>query len=105
MDLLDIERRNGWPFRLRALTEAEGLGIIHSWGQGRLRDADDEGCTVRISLQPRGDRPIDQSLYRQVSSGTDFSSGHPAMQAINPRVASLWVTHDPMHNRRELETR
>jgi hypothetical protein len=38
MDLLDIERRNGHPFR---------------------------------------------------------SSGHPAMQAINPRVASLWVFHDP----------
>jgi hypothetical protein len=99
MDLQDIERRNGWPFRLRGLTGPEGLGVIRSWGQGRLRDAGDDGCRLRISLQSSGDRPIDPALYRQVSRGSDFSSGHPAMQAINPRVASLWVAHDPIRNR------
>ena len=96
MDLMGIERRNGSPFRLRGLRGPEGLGVIRSWGQGRLRDAGDDGCRLRISLQPSADRPVDPALYRQVSRGSDFSSGHPAMQTINPRVASLWVTHDPV---------
>ena len=94
MDLLDLERRNGWPFRLRGLVGPEGLGVIESWGQGRLRAAGDDGCTVRVNLQPANDRRIDSALYRQVSRG-NFSSGHPAMQAINPRVAWLVVAHDP----------
>jgi len=98
MDLQHIERRNGWPFRLRGLTGPEGLGVIKSWGRGRLRDANDDGCAVRISLQPANDRRIDPALYRQVSRG-DFSSGHPAMQAINPRVAWLVVTHNPAQTR------
>jgi hypothetical protein len=31
MDLLAIERLNGWPFRLRGLDGPEGLGVIRSW--------------------------------------------------------------------------
>jgi hypothetical protein len=58
MDLLAIKRLNGWPFRLRGLTGPEGLGVIRSWGQGRLRDAGTDGCRLLISLQPR---PLDRS--------------------------------------------
>jgi hypothetical protein len=96
MDLREIERLNGWPFRLRGLAGPEGLGRIRSWGRGRLREGADNGCRLQISLQPPDDRPIDPAMYRQVWRGSDFSSGHPAMQAINPRVSSLWVVHDPM---------
>jgi hypothetical protein len=93
MDLRDLERRNGWPFRLRGLTGPEGLGRIRSWGRGRLRAISVDGCTLSISLQPSGELRIDPALYSQVSRGRDFSSGHPAMQAINPRVTSLIVAH------------
>lgn len=99
MDLRSIERLNGWPFRLRRLAGPEGLGVIQSWDRGLLRNADDDGCATRISLQPTDNQPIDPAPYRQVSRGSDFSSGHPAMQAINPRVASLWVAHDPVRRR------
>jgi hypothetical protein len=99
MDLRSIERLNGRPFRLRGLTAPEGLGVIQSWGSGRLPNADGDGCAVRISLQPIKDQAIDHTLYRQVSRGSNFSSGHPAMQAINPRVTSLWVVHDPISRR------
>lgn len=94
MRLREIEQLNGWPFRLRGLEGPEGLGVIRSWGQGRLRDVREDGCMVWISLQPSGDRPVDPAMYRQVGRA-DFFSGHPAMQAINPRVASLTLAYDP----------
>lgn len=99
MDLLTIERRNGWPFRLAALGGPEGLGVIRSWGRGRLRSAGADGCRVAVSLQPAGDRRIDSAVFRQVWSGREFSSGHPAMQAINPQVAALVISHDPTRRR------
>jgi hypothetical protein len=96
MVLRAIERLNGWPFRLGGLAGPEGLGRVRSWGRGRLPEGGDTGCSLRISLLPPDDRPIDPAMYRQVWRGSDFSSGHPAMQAINPRVSSLWVVHDPI---------
>jgi hypothetical protein len=36
---------------------------------------------------------LDPGVHRQVLRGPEFSSGHPAMQAINPRVATLTVGH------------
>jgi hypothetical protein len=94
MDLLTIERANGWPFRLAALS-TEGQGVIRSWGNGRFKDPHSGGCTLRISVSPIGGQNVEPSLARQVSRGREFSSGHPAMQALNPRVVSIFVTHSP----------
>jgi hypothetical protein len=99
MDLVTIERRNGWPFRLRGLAGPEGRGIVRSWGRGLLDSADSEGCRLSISLQPTGKRYVDPALYGQVAQGREFSSGHPAMQAINPQVVELIVSHDPVSRR------
>jgi hypothetical protein len=98
LDLLTIERRNGWPFRLAGLGGPEGRGLIRSWGRGRLQSPDSEGCRVSISLQAAGDRRVDSALYRQVMRGTEFSSGHPVMQTINPQVVALIVSHDPVRD-------
>lgn len=95
MDLAMIERRNGWPFRIRGLAGPEGRGIVSSWGRGRLESVDAEGCRLGISLQPTGER-VDPASYAQVAFGRDFSSGHPAMQAINPQVVELIVSYDPV---------
>jgi len=99
MDLVTLERRNGWPFRLRGLAGPEGRGIVRSWGRGRLESSDSEGCRLSISLQPTGERRVDPALYGQVAQGREFSSGHPAMQAINPQVVELIVSHDPRARR------
>jgi hypothetical protein len=99
MDLVSIERRNGWPFRLAGLAGPEGRGIVRSWDRGRQENFDSEGCRLSISLQPTGGRRIDPALYRQVAQGREFSSGHPAMQAINPQVVELIVSHDPVGRR------
>ena len=96
MDLLSLERRNGWPFRLANLSGPEGQGKVRSWGRGRMESVDSEGCRVNISLQPSGDRHVDRVLYGQVMRGREFSSGHPTMQAINPQVVSLIVSHNPL---------
>jgi hypothetical protein len=99
MDLVTIERRNGWPFRLRGLAGPEGRGIVRSWGRGHLESSDSDGCRLSISLQPTGERRVDPALYGQVALGREFSSGHPAMQAINPQVVDLIVSHDPVPRR------
>jgi hypothetical protein len=96
MDLVAIERRNGGPFRLRGLAGPEGRGIVRSWDRGHLESSDSERCRLSISLQPLGERRVDPALYRQVASGREFSSGHRAMQAINPQVVELMVSHDPV---------
>lgn len=93
-DLLTIERANGWPFRLAALS-TEGQGVIRSWGHGRFKRSDADGCTLRITLFPTGGQNVNPLLARQVLRGREFSSGHPAMQALNPRVVSIFVTHGP----------
>jgi hypothetical protein len=99
MDLVTIQRRNGWPFRLAGLAGPEGRGIVRSWGRGRLERSDSEGCRLSISLQPTGERRVDLALYGQVALGREFSSGHPAMQKINPQVVELIVSHDPVRRR------
>jgi hypothetical protein len=94
MDLRTIERANGWPFRLAALS-TEGQGAVRSWRDGRLKRSDVDGCRVSINLFPIGGEAADPRLSRQVIRGREFSSGHPAMQALNPRVGAIWVIHSP----------
>jgi hypothetical protein len=90
-DLLTIERRNGFPFRLAGFS-SERQGALLDWGKGRLRTT--PNCNAGISFQPRTTTE-DPSLLRQVTSLPQVSSGHPAMQKINPKVVALWITYFP----------
>jgi hypothetical protein len=91
-DLLGVERRNGFPFRLSSFS-VEGQGVVRSWGRGRIQNMDTERCRVRISFQPNWEGTGDPLLLRQVVQGREFSSGHPAMQTINPSVRAVWIMH------------
>ena len=92
--LQEIERLNGSPFRLAGFAFDYG-GTITDCGAGRLSIL---GCVNRsqarlvvLRLSPSGEarsRPD----YRQVLGDRDFSSGHPAMQVLNPSVYQMIVS-------------
>jgi hypothetical protein len=88
-DLKTIERRNGWPFRLSAFAREGYPGEVLSWGNGRLKTVVRNGCSVRIYLLPQeGARTSGPRLpFRH----REFSSGHPAIQELNPRVYQLLI--------------
>ncbi len=91
MDLKTIEQRNGWPFRLSRFAGEGYPGQVLSWGNGRYKIIADDTCGVRIYLIPgEGARTSGPRLpfYQR-----EFSSGHPAMQALNPRVYQLLIRY------------
>ena len=97
-DLLTVERANGRPFRLAGF-QSEDEGAVRSWNSGRLDESPQaDNCLVRIQFQPRYDGTDDFGLVRQVRSGREFSSGHPALQKLNPTVAVIWLTY-PLRSR------
>jgi len=89
-DLLTVERANRRPFRLAGF-QTERQGAVISWAGGRLETSSTDGCSVTTTMQPRYDGTADFGLMHQVRSGREYSSGHPAMQQLNPRVVSLVI--------------
>jgi hypothetical protein len=88
--LRDIERLNRFPFRLLGFAW-DYAGTIVDCGRGRLTML---GCQqprwLIVRLTP--DRTaMDQPEYNQVLGDRVFSSGHPAMQSLNPRVYQMVV--------------
>ena len=89
MDLKLLERRNGWPFRLAAFAREGYPGEVLSWGKGRFKIAPPDSCGVFIYLLPaEGART---PAHRLPSYQREFSSGHPVMQTLNPRVYQLLI--------------
>ena len=100
-DLLTIERLNRRPLRLSGFGH-DGAGSVISWAGGRLEASGSESCDVRIRLLPQYEEKGDQhsssrrgNLASQVSRDHSYSSGHPAMQALNPRVYELFLHYPP----------
>jgi hypothetical protein len=91
-DLRHLERANGGAFRLAGF-QTEAQGRVISWGAGRLELATSGACTVAVYLQPRWDGTENVALTRQVRSGREYSSAHPAMQALNPRVVRIVLSY------------
>lgn len=84
-----VERLNAKPFRLTGFgTDYEGTQL--SWSGGRLGPSSASACAVRVRLRP-DDSGDDKPWYRQVIGDREFSSGHPAMQYLNPRVYEMWL--------------
>jgi hypothetical protein len=92
-DLLTLEQANRRPFRLAGL-QSEGQGAVISWAGGRLEAPDTDGCRVTIYMGLRYDGTEDFALMRQVGSSREYSSGHPAMQKLNPRVAVVKISFE-----------
>lgn len=92
-DLRNVERINGRPFRLAGFGWDYG-GTQLAWSGGTLEHAAGPGCTLRVRLNPPvGTDERSPKQYAQVTGGNEYSSSHPAMQAINPRVHEIWLEY------------
>lgn len=92
-NLRALERANGRPFRLAGLQiEGGGGGAVLSWAGGLLDIPLSEPCRNGVHLQPAYDGTEAPKLTRQVASGPEYSSGHPAFQALNLRVVLLTLS-------------
>ena len=100
--LREIERLNGYPFKLAGFA-FDAAGTIVDCGRGRLTML---GCTGADADRGRQPRQLVVRLmpevawvaapeYRQVIGDRIFSSGHPAMQALDPRVYQMIVLVGP----------
>lgn len=88
-DLRRIERLNGRPVRLAGFGW-DYSGTQLSWAGGRLEGSPSGSCSIRVRMRP-GQTNDTQDWYRQVVGDREFSSGHDAMQALNPRVYEVWL--------------
>lgn len=101
--LKEIERINGKPFTLAGFGW-DGQGTIFDFNGGKLcaagycQEFDEHGNyktrKIYISVQPKvdfNDKGFTR-LYRQVEGDRSFSSGHPAMQQLNPTVTIMSIT-------------
>jgi hypothetical protein len=87
--LQEVERLNGRAFRLLGF-EWDYAGTVMSWDGGKLETAPGDRCRVRARLNPESG---DEEWRRQVLGDTEFSSGHPAMRALDPRVYEIWLEY------------
>lgn len=94
--LKELEVLNAGPFRLLGFGH-DGSGVVVDYDKGRLQSFDlplENTGTRRLglSLSPYG-KDVDRTsaIYRSVLGDHEYSSGHPSMQALNPRVDHISV--------------
>ena len=85
-----MEAFNRRPFLLAGFSW-DHSGTQISWRDGRLAAAPSSPCNVRVVFAEPAETP---PFSRQVLGAGRFSSGHPAMQALNPRIDRLWLAYD-----------
>jgi hypothetical protein len=87
--LMQLERLNGHLFHLAGFGW-DYDGVVLSWDGGRLEPLRAAGLFMQLYPDPATlAKPDMQKAYRQVQGDHSFSSGHPAMRALNPRVSSI----------------
>ena len=90
MRLTDLERINGGPFTVTGFDWDYG-GTITNWRGGKLARPASETPRIFIQLSPA---ETDTGAARNAVAGDrEFSSKNPAMQEINPHVASISVAY------------
>ena len=99
-DLRTVERVNGRPFRMAGFG-FDGSGTVLSWAGGRLEAQASAGCKMRLGLDRLSEPAAATSttserrvLINRVMGDRSFSSGHPAMQALNPRAYKMFLEYD-----------
>jgi hypothetical protein len=98
-DLLTIEKLNRRPFRLVGFG-SDVSGTVLSWSTGQLELQDTNHCRVRVRLGLHV-RPEQQDFIRlrsQLVGEREYSSGHPAMQALDPAVYELFLQYNSPGN-------
>jgi hypothetical protein len=93
-DLRTVERFNGRPFQIAGFG-SDLSGGVYSWSGGRLARQDVGGCRIGFRFVPPDvdKRPELRAFMRQVGDGGTYSSGHQAMQGLNPRVGEAVITY------------
>jgi hypothetical protein len=97
-DLKTVERINRRPFVLAGLG-FDGAGAVLSWQGGKLQSVNGAECQLKIWLRPSESRPNNQArvarqrLANEVARDRNYSSGHPAMQALNPQVYQMMLLY------------
>jgi hypothetical protein len=90
--LSELERLNGRPFELFGF-QFDYEGTVDNWQGGRLdslwRAAPGRRHLVWVRLRP--DSTADSALWSSVMGDRVFSSAHPAMRALDPRVYDLFI--------------
>ena len=93
-----LEALNRRPFRIAGFA-FDGSGVVTSWSGGRLDTRRDAPCRLRARVDgpttdgPAGSGRSARTYYLQVIGDRIFSSGHPALQYLNPGVSELWLVY------------
>ena len=89
-----VERLNRRPFRLLGFGW-DYAGTTMDWSKGLLDSASDGPCRIRARFSPTAEaREMDsRKWYAQLRGEIEFSSGHPAMQALNPVIYEIFVQY------------
>lgn len=92
--LIQVEAVNRYPFRLAGFGWDHSGNVI-SWGNGDLGKSHSK-CTLSISLKPHAYNLSREyrKLSKQLQGGREFSSGHPAMQKLNPRTYHMLLNYE-----------
>lgn len=92
--LRTLEKLNVGPFRLLGFG-SDVSGTVMSWSDGRLAAQDSAGCRVRVRVSVAWESAEygRSPLFRQLIGEREFSSGHPAMQSLNPSVYELFLQY------------
>jgi hypothetical protein len=85
--LQEIERLNGRPFKLTGFAWDYG-GTVTSWNGGRL-EAILAGAILRFDQEATSSL-TDREL-RSISGDREFSSAHPVLRKMNPRIHEIIV--------------
>ena len=88
-DLRTLEKVNGVPFELAGF-DWDYSGTVTSWAGGLLDDPFGVcSMTVRLAPELHDDDPVMSQWHDHVIGDRTFSSNHPAMQELNPRIYSI----------------
>lgn len=91
--LRDVERLNGRVFQLAGFGWDYG-GTVMSWAGGKFDTDQPSACRTRARFTTGESLTEEHQRWRRdVIGDRDFSSGHPAMQALDPYVYEIWLDY------------
>ena len=92
MSLKDLERLNGVPFQITG-AGTDVSGNVVSWNGGRLERALASAGRLMVNLGVNGprDSTITATEYEAITGDQIFTSSHPVLQKLNPRVIGMYL--------------
>lgn len=98
VDLKTLERMNRKPFRLAGFGW-DYAGTVASWSDGEVEKLETPRCRLLVRLDAgQWLSSEERAAYLTVAGAGPFSSGHPVMQKVNPRVYQIGFLYDKPPN-------